>query len=32
VGVFELEHGKIKAWRDYFDLSTYTQAMTGAGP
>ena len=22
VGVFELEQGKIKAWRDYFDLGT----------
>jgi len=28
VGVFELEEGKIRAWRDYFDLGTYTQAMT----
>ena len=28
VGVFELEQGKIRAWRDYFDLGTYTQAMT----
>jgi limonene-1,2-epoxide hydrolase len=27
VGVFELEGGKIKAWRDYFDLSAYTRAM-----
>lgn len=27
VGVFELEGGKIKVWRDYFDLSTYTRAM-----
>jgi len=27
VGVFELEGGKIKVWRDYFDLATYTQAM-----
>jgi limonene-1,2-epoxide hydrolase len=23
VGVFELSGGKIKAWRDYFDLQTY---------
>ena len=23
VGVFELENGKIKVWRDYFDLNTY---------
>ena len=28
VGVFELEGGRIRAWRDYFDLGTYTQAMT----
>lgn len=27
-GVFELENGKIKAWRDYFDLTTYTKALT----
>jgi limonene-1,2-epoxide hydrolase len=28
-GVFELADGKIKTWRDYFDLATYTRA---AGP
>ena len=27
---FELENGKIKIWRDYFDLSTYTTALTQA--
>ncbi len=27
VGVFELEAGKIRAWRDYFDLATYTKAV-----
>jgi len=27
-GVFEMEAGKIKVWRDYFDLGTYTQAMS----
>lgn len=27
VGVFEIEDGKITAWRDYFDLATYTRAM-----
>ena len=27
-GVFELREGKIAAWRDYFDLPTYTKAMT----
>jgi limonene-1,2-epoxide hydrolase len=24
--VFELENGKIKAWREYFDLATLTGA------
>ena len=24
LGVFELENGKITAWRDYFDLKTFT--------
>lgn len=28
VGVFELEGGKIKQWRDYFDMATYQRAMT----
>lgn len=28
VGVFELEDGKIRAWRDYFDLATYARAMS----
>jgi limonene-1,2-epoxide hydrolase len=27
VGVFELEDGKIKVWRDYFDLGTYTRVL-----
>ncbi len=27
-GVFELENGKIKVWRDYFDLGTYVKAMS----
>jgi limonene-1,2-epoxide hydrolase len=27
VGVFELENGKIKIWRDYFDFATYGNAM-----
>lgn len=26
-GVFELENGKIKAWRDYFDLESFNKAM-----
>lgn len=29
-GYFELEDGKIKIWRDYFDLSTYSTALTEA--
>lgn len=28
-GVFELAGGKIKAWRDYFDMVTYTRALAG---
>jgi limonene-1,2-epoxide hydrolase len=27
VGVFEMNEGKIRAWRDYFDLATYTKAI-----
>jgi limonene-1,2-epoxide hydrolase len=27
-GVFEMENGKIKLWRDYFDLGTYLKAMS----
>ncbi len=27
-GVFELENGKIKVWRDYFDLDTFMKAMS----
>jgi len=30
LGYFEMEDGKIKEWRDYFDLSTYTSALTQA--
>jgi limonene-1,2-epoxide hydrolase len=26
-GVFELQNGKIKVWRDYFDMATYTKAI-----
>lgn len=26
-GVFEMSGGKIKVWRDYFDLATYTKAV-----
>jgi limonene-1,2-epoxide hydrolase len=28
MGVFEMEGGKIKVWRDYFDLATYTRGMS----
>ncbi|MBW2289031.1 MAG: nuclear transport factor 2 family protein [Deltaproteobacteria bacterium] len=27
VGVFELEAGKIKIWRDYFDFATYQKGL-----
>ena len=27
VGIFEMENGKIKVWRDYFDLATFTGAV-----
>jgi len=27
VGVFEMHNGKIRVWRDYFDLGTYMKAM-----
>jgi limonene-1,2-epoxide hydrolase len=27
MGTFEIESGKIKAWRDYFDLATFTSQM-----
>ena len=27
-GVFEMENGKIKVWRDYFDIGTYIKAMS----
>lgn len=29
-GIFEMENGKIKVWRDYFTLPTYTDALTAA--
>ena len=28
-GVFEMQGGKIKVWRDYFDMATYTKALAG---
>ena len=27
-GVFEMEEGKIKVWRDYFDLATFSKAAS----
>jgi limonene-1,2-epoxide hydrolase len=27
VGVFEMSDGKIRIWRDYFDMTTFTSAM-----
>jgi len=29
MGVFELQNGKIKAWRDYFDLNTFIAFRQG---
>ena len=26
-GIFEMEDGKIKVWRDYFDMATFTKAL-----
>jgi limonene-1,2-epoxide hydrolase len=28
-GVFEMQNGKIKVWRDYFDMGTYMKALQG---
>ena len=30
VGIFEMEDSKIKQWRDYFNMPTYTDALTAA--
>jgi limonene-1,2-epoxide hydrolase len=27
MGAFEIENGKIKAWRDYFDMDTYRRQL-----
>jgi limonene-1,2-epoxide hydrolase len=27
-GVFEMQDGKIKTWRDYFDMNTFVKAMS----
>lgn len=29
LGVFEMRDGKIREWRDYFDMGTFMQAMQG---
>ncbi len=29
--VFELHHGKVRAWREYFDLGLVQRAIAGAG-
>jgi limonene-1,2-epoxide hydrolase len=29
-GVFEVEDGKISAWRDYFDMATWTRQTTSS--
>lgn len=29
MGIFELQNGKIKAWRDYFDINQFTRQMAG---
>ena len=29
-GVFEMKNGKIKVWRDYFDLATFTNAVASS--
>ena len=29
MGVFEVRGGKIAAWRDYFDLATWTKQASG---
>jgi len=26
-GIFQLENGQIKLWRDYFDMNTYLRAL-----
>ena len=31
MGVFEVEDGKIRAWRDYFDLEQFMKAFRGEG-
>jgi limonene-1,2-epoxide hydrolase len=28
LGIFEMEDGKIKVWRDYFDMATFAKGMS----
>jgi limonene-1,2-epoxide hydrolase len=28
-GIFEMRDGKIRVWRDYFDMATYTRGASG---
>ena len=30
MGAFEVEDGKIRAWRDYFDMAQFTKQLPGA--
>jgi limonene-1,2-epoxide hydrolase len=32
MGAFEIENGRIKAWRDYFDLQMYVRQLPAGGP
>ena len=32
MGTFEVSDGKIKAWRDYFDMNQFTSRMGGGTP
>jgi limonene-1,2-epoxide hydrolase len=32
MGAFEIEDGRIKAWRDYFDLQMYVRQLPAAEP
>jgi len=29
MGIFEIENGRIQAWRDYFDLATFQRQLAG---
>jgi limonene-1,2-epoxide hydrolase len=32
MGIFEIEDGRIRAWRDYFDLAMYRRQLPAAEP